>query len=224
MDFRTQVIAPGATSRFGADALLLVIAGQAVPAGLDEPLADAVREAVAQGDLTLKPGKVAYLRQVQGVKAPRVIVAVSADTTARALKVAAAAGLGVVKGLGARHLGVMLAGYGELQDAHAEAVASAASEAVYVYRTTKPSAPAAPKLDKLTLLASAKTDAAALGAGLARAAAVAEGVTLARELANRPGNHCTPTLLAAEARKMARAQGLKVEVMERKQLEKLGMG
>jgi leucyl aminopeptidase len=49
-------------------------------------------------------------------------------------------------------------------------------------------------------------------------------VTLARELANRPGNHCTPTMLAHEARKMSRAQGLKIEVLDRKQIDALGMG
>jgi leucyl aminopeptidase len=67
MDFRTSVIAPGATIRFGADALLIVLAGDKLPPTLDEPLAAAVKEAVAQGDFAHKAGKVAYLRQVAGV-------------------------------------------------------------------------------------------------------------------------------------------------------------
>jgi leucyl aminopeptidase len=49
-------------------------------------------------------------------------------------------------------------------------------------------------------------------------------VTLARELANRPGNHCTPTLLAEEALRLGKTHGLKVEVLDRKDMEKLGMG
>ncbi|MBI5258588.1 MAG: leucyl aminopeptidase [Burkholderiales bacterium] len=224
MDFRTHVIAPGATSRLGADALLIVLAGDTLPAGLDEPLAAAVKEAVAQGDFALKPGKVAYLRQVAGVKAPRVAVACAAHGAPKALKAAAAAGLGVLKGLGARHLAVQLAGLGELHAGHAEALATAVADAVYLYRSTKPSAPPAPKLDKLTLLAGSRPEAAELATGLERAAAVIEGVNLARELANRPGNHCTPTVLANEARKMARAHGLRIEVMDRKAIEKLGMG
>ena len=222
MDFQTQVMAPGATAKLAADALLLVIVGDTMPAALDAPLADSVAEAIKHGDLALKPGKCAYLRQVPGVKAPRVVVAVAKDGSARAVQAAGAAGIAVVKGLGVKHLAVLVAG-ADLGAAQAEALAAAAADAVYLYRTTKPSAADAPALAKLTLLV-AKADAAAAAAGLARGAAIAEGVTLARELANRPGNHCTPTLLAAEARKMAKAQGLKIEVLDRKQLEALGMG
>ncbi len=223
MDFQTQVTAAGTTAKLVADALLLVIVGSSLPESLDAALADSVADAVKQGDLVLKPGKTAYLRQVPGVKAPRVAVAVAKDGSARAIKAAGAAGIGLLKGLGVKHLAVMLAGVDAVDAAQAEALATAAAEAVYVYRTTKPSAEAAPALVKLSLLV-AKADAAAAIAGLACGAAIAEGVALARELANRPGNHCTPTLLAAEARKMARANGLKIEVLDRKQIEALGMG
>jgi leucyl aminopeptidase len=224
MDFHTQVITAGGTGKLAADALLLVLVGDALPAGLDAPLAAAVNEAIEQHDLALKAGQTAYLRQVAGVKAPRVVVAVAKDGGAKAVKAAAAAGIGLVKGLGVKHLAVQLAGLPAVDASHAEALATAACDAVYLYRTTKPSASNAPKLARLTLLVGGKVEAHAADAGLARGAAIAEGVTLARELANRPGNHCTPTMLAAEARKMARAQGLKIEVLDRKQIEALGMG
>jgi leucyl aminopeptidase len=223
MDFQTHLMAPGATAKLSADALLLVLAGDTLPPTLDAPLADSVTEAVKLGDLQLKPGKTAYLRQVPGVKAARVVVAVAKDGSARAIQAAGAAGIAVVKGLGVKHLAVLVAGVDRLGAAQAEALATAAADAVYLYRTTKPSAAPAPVLAKLSLLA-AKADAADVAAGLARGAAIAEGVNLARELANRPGNHCTPTLLAADARKMAKAQGLKIEVLDRKQIEALGMG
>ena len=223
MDFQTQVMAPGATAKLAADALLLVIVGASLPAALDAPLAESVAEAIRHGDLVLKPGKSAYLRQVPGVKAPRVAVAVAKDGSARAVKAAAAAGIGLVKGLGVKHLAVLVAGADGMGAAQAEALATCAADAVYVYRTTKPSAAEAPALARLTLLV-AKADAPAAAAGLARGAAIGEGVALARELANRPGNHCTPTLLAAEARKMAKANGLKIEVLDQKQIAALGMG
>jgi leucyl aminopeptidase len=224
MDFRTHVIAPGATSRFGADALLIVCAGDKLAPGLDESLATAVQAAAAQGDFAHKAGKLAYLREVAGVKAPRVWAAAVANSSPKSLKAAAAAALGQLKGLGAKHLAVLLHGYEAPGAAHAEAIATAWGDAVYVYRTTKPSAAPVPKLEKLTLLAATQADAAALQAGLDQGAAIVEGVTLARELANRPGNHCTPTMLADEARKMGRAKGLKVEVLDKKAIEKLGMG
>ena len=224
MDFRAQLLAPGTCAKLAADAWLLVIAGDRLPAGLDAGLAKAVEDLIALGDFACKPGKLALLRQVPGLKAPRVLVAAAKNGSPKAVKAALAAGLAQVKTLGVKHLAVQLAGVEPLQAAHAEAVAVAAADAAYTYRSTKPSAAPAPALAKLTLLAADDSALAAAEAGLARGAAVAEGVALARELANRPGNHCTPAMLAAEARKMARAQGLKIEVMERKQLEALGMG
>ena len=223
MDFRTQVIAAEATSRQAADALLLLIVGDRLPANLDAPLHQAVKDAVALGDFAFKPGQAAYLRQVAGVKAQRVTVVAAKDGSAKAVRAAALAGIGQIKSLGVKGAAVLIAGADAVTAALAETVASAAAETLYTYRTTKPSAPAASALSKLTLLV-AKSDQKAADAGLALGAAIADGVDLARELANRPGNHCTPTLLANEARKMARAQGLKIEVMERKQIEALGMG
>jgi len=60
--------------------------------------------------------------------------------------------------------------------------------------------------------------------GLHRGEAIANGVALARECANRPGNHCTPSYLADQARQLAKAHDLGVEVLNRKEVEKLGMG
>ena len=214
----------GAVSRLGIDALLLLLVGDQQPAGLDEPLAKALADAVAWGDLVLKPGKAAYLRQVAGLKTPRLAVAVAGDASPKALKQAAAAGLALLKGLPVKQVAVQVAGCNPLGTAQAEAVAAAACDAVYLYRSTKPSAAAAPLLARLTLLVASKAEAQAADAGLTVAAAIGEGVALARELANRPGNHCTPTMLAQEARKMSRAQGLKVEVLDRKRIEALGMG
>jgi leucyl aminopeptidase len=60
--------------------------------------------------------------------------------------------------------------------------------------------------------------------GLQRGQALAAGVELARECANRPGNHATPSYLAAEAKKLGKQFGFEVEVFDRKAIEKLGMG
>jgi leucyl aminopeptidase len=60
---------------------------------------------------------------------------------------------------------------------------------------------------------------------LAQGNAIAEGVALARDLGNLPGNVCTPTYLAEQAQSLARGnRKLKLTVLERKEMEKLGMG
>src|SRR5207249_5770406 len=104
-----------------------------------------------------------------------------------------------------------------------EALVAAVGDATYVYRHTKPSAPEAPPMAKVSLL-NGKAQAGEVAQALTRGQAIAAGVQLARECANRPGNHCPPTYLADEAKRLGKAHGLKVEVLERKDAEKLGMG
>jgi leucyl aminopeptidase len=58
----------------------------------------------------------------------------------------------------------------------------------------------------------------------ARGRAIAEGVALAKDLGNLPGNICTPAYLAEQAVELGKRHELKVQVLEQKELEKLGMG
>ena len=52
----------------------------------------------------------------------------------------------------------------------------------------------------------------------------AEAVILARNLANRPANILTPEGMAEEARKLARRHDMNCEVLDRADIERLGMG
>ena len=223
MDFRHQISSPDALAGLTCDALVLVVTGDGVDPALDATLAAALGDALAQGDLSLKAGKSLYLHRPAGVRAARVAFVAAGGTTVKAFKAAVANGINLVKGSGAKHVAVGLAGAGTLTDAHAEAIVTAARECTYLYRHTKPSAPAASRLDKLTLLCT-KADAKPVQQGMGRGHAIAAGVNLAREWANRPGNHCTPTHLADVAKKLGKEYGLKVEVLDRKACEKLGMG
>jgi leucyl aminopeptidase len=59
---------------------------------------------------------------------------------------------------------------------------------------------------------------------LVEGASTADGVELAKTLGNLPPNICTPAYLADEAKKLARQFKLGVEVLERADMQKLGMG
>jgi leucyl aminopeptidase len=223
MDFRHQGASLDALAAVACDALLVVVAGEKADRSLDAAVRRLLDDAVAQGDFELKRGKTMYLHRPQGLKAARLVFAACGAATTKSVKAAVAAGLAALKGGGSRHVAVALCGVGELAAGHAEALVTAVNDATYLYRHTKPTAPPASSLTKVTLLGE-KTAARALGEGLARGQAIAAGVTLARELANRPGNHCTPTFLGEQAKKLGREFGLKVEVLDRKAIEKLGMG
>ncbi len=222
MDFRHQIATASGLAGVDVDALVLVVADVVDPE-LAAPLADLISAAVADGDLALKKGRSLYLHRPAGVTARRVVVAIAGDNSAKAFKAALADGLAALKTSGAQTLGVALGSAGPVTEAHAEAAMLAAADATYLYTHSKPSATPGWALKSLTLLGS-RSGARAAQQGLRRGAAIAAGVKLAREFANRPGNHCTPTWLGQQAKKIGKELKLDVEVLDRKEIEKLGMG
>ena len=227
MDFKALALGPAGIAAVAADAVLVVIASQQVPAGLGEALTQLLQPAVTEGDFVFKPGHCLYAHQVPGVKAGRVVLVHGGDGAAKAWRKALTSGIQALKAGGSKHVVVALVAEPAAQNAlglgHAQILATCVSDVLYQYRATKPSASAAPVMRTVSLLCS-KAQLAELSAGLEQGLAVAEGTSLARECANRPGNHCTPSYLAAQARKLGKDLGLKVQVLDRKDCEKLGMG
>jgi leucyl aminopeptidase len=223
MDFDIHTAEPKDLARAEADALLLVVGEGTSTQAPGKALGSVLQRALLDGDLALKAGRSLYLHGVSGVKAPRVVFAAASAPTPKAFRAAVAAGLALLKGGGARHVLVASLMPQPLDESHAQALPAIVGDALYVYRHTKPSAPPAAKLQRVSMACGAG-QAAALRQALKRGEAVAAGVALARELANRPGNHCTPSFLAEQARRLGKEHGLQVQVLGRTELEKLGMG
>ncbi|MDX1455863.1 MAG: leucyl aminopeptidase, partial [Gammaproteobacteria bacterium] len=79
-------------------------------------------------------------------------------------------------------------------------------------------------LNKVSFVAEGKS-AAKRKTAVKNAAAVASGVEFTRDLGNLPGNICTPTYLANEAKKLAKEHAkLKVTVLDEKKMKELKMG
>ena len=95
----------------------------------------------------------------------------------------------------------------------------------YRYSETLSKPKPAPKLARLVVAPAGDDSAAATKRALAAGAAIGEGINEARELANLPGNICTPTYLAQRVRKLARGdKKLSCKVLEEKQMREMGMG
>ena len=81
-----------------------------------------------------------------------------------------------------------------------------------------------PPLRELTFAVERRSELAAGKNALDQGLAIAAGVTLARTLGNLPGNVCTPAYLAETALQLAGDHGLDCQVLERAEMEALGMG
>jgi leucyl aminopeptidase len=80
------------------------------------------------------------------------------------------------------------------------------------------------KLERCTFDVPRRSDLQDGDRGLAEALAIAKGTALAMDLGNLPGNVCTPSYLADQARKLADAYPIKTRILEQADCEKLGMG
>jgi leucyl aminopeptidase len=196
---------------------LIVLVPQAFKAGKDD-LSVLVGQALKSGDLEAKPGKTLVLYRPLQSNAVRVVLAFVGEGAALQVRKAVLAAVGLVKTSSLKKLLVSFAAPAH-EDAVRAAVAAIA-DATYAYTQTK-SKPEGRTLQKALVAA---TNASEVQASFDRAVAIVMGVELAKEWANRPANHATPTMLGQAAKELAQLPRVSCEVLGPKEVAKLGMG
>ena len=96
-------------------------------------------------------------------------------------------------------------------------------DATYQVNAIKSKKPEPKALTKIAIHVE-KADNQQAEVALKQGLAISTGVGLAKDLGNLPPNICTPTYLGEQAKKLAKQYGFKVEVLDKKEIEKLGMG
>ncbi|HRH82380.1 MAG TPA: leucyl aminopeptidase [Thiobacillaceae bacterium] len=184
-----------------------------------------------RGDLRDKAGATLLLHGVPGVAAERVLLVAMGKQDGlgeRAYRDALRAALRVLSEIGVGQATLHLTEL-EVKGRDAawnaeQAVMAALAEAYRFDRMKSEPAKDLPKLKTLTLAVAGRAQVKSAEAAAARGRAIARGMHLAQDLGNLPGNVCTPTYLAEQAKKLAKEHGLKAQVLERKDMEALGMG
>jgi leucyl aminopeptidase len=192
---------------------------------VDQKCKGALRQALA--DLSGKLGSTLLLRALPNVAAERVLLVglgARQEFAEPAFRDAVRAAGNVLRELGAKDAALFLV---DLKVAdrplgwNVRHAVLSLRDAFYRFDELKQKKNPAPNLGHVTLPLPA---AAPLNDALAEAQATADGTDLARTLGNLPPNICTPSYLAEQAKKLARQFKLDVEVLERRDMEKLGMG
>ena len=196
---------------------------------LDRASQGSVREVLRRGDMEGKLGATLLLYRVPGVAAERVLLVglgPEADLREREYREAARAAVKAAQQTGA---GSATLCFTEIKASRrdsvwkARQVALVAAECAYQFDYMKSKKSEPRPLARIELLAATR-DAAGAALGLRQGQAIGAGVSLTKDLGNLPANVCTPTYLAEQAKKLAREHKLEIEVLERKDMEKLGMG
>ena len=82
-----------------------------------------------------------------------------------------------------------------------------------------------PSLRKVSFPFTTRGEGALVKLGILQGRAINDGIDLTKDLSNLPGNICTPSYLAEQARNLSRQfKGIKATILDEKQMEKLGMG
>ncbi|MFW5748996.1 MAG: leucyl aminopeptidase [Chloroflexota bacterium] len=182
----------------------------------------------ATGDMSGQAEEVTLLYSRGALPAPRVVLVGlgEADTVnARVLRRASAAGVQKARRAGAVHIALALPPDLNLLavDEVAQAIVEGAVMGLYTYRGQKTGEANGVTVTTLEI-AAADLDASLVERGAARGRAYAEGALVTRDLANLPPNICTPAYMAQRAMEVARAYGMRIEVLEENQMRALKMG
>ncbi len=200
-----------------ADAVVVLLAKGRSPAGLPPREAAAVAALADAGVVTGRAGEV-VVQLLDGKPPPRLLVVGVGDVTKAGADAARNAGGTLAKAARQQKLSSLaVLAPGD----HVAAIAAGFVLGRFSYAEHKGTATDAadgPMPVRLTLVGPADADA------VARAVVVAEAQNFARTIAMRPGNDINPPTLADLAEEMAADVGLSCDVLDEKDLAKLGMG
>ncbi len=196
---------------------------------LDKSLGGTLSRALSAEEFKGKPGTATAFHTQGRIPALAVVVVglgKKDKLTLPALRMASAAGMAKAKALGAKKVAVALvdeairgAGAGD----KAQVIVEGGLLGTYQFLKYK-SEKDKKEIQEVALLLSKPAERGKAQAGTAKGEVVGGAVNFARDLVSEPAASLTPTLLAEEARKVAREAGLKIKVMEKAEVEKLGMG
>ena len=199
---------------------------------LDQASNGVLRKLIKRGDLGSKEGKTLLLHDIPNVKAQRILLVQCGDQKAfndRKFDKIIKASLTAIKDSGTKDATFLLEELvlpkHDLEWKTTQAV-MLCEDAMYQFtqlKSKKADKPA--KLSSIYLALSDRQQSEAAQTAIKTGAAIAEGKQLAKTLGNLPGNICTPSYLAEQAKALAQShKKITTSVIEEKQMKELGMG
>ncbi|HLU76329.1 MAG TPA: leucyl aminopeptidase [Burkholderiales bacterium] len=231
MEFSTKVAEPNKLAT-GALVVGMYESGKLSDsaAAVDKAAKGLITELVKRKDVTGKAGSTRVLLKPANLPCDRLILVglgKEAEFGAKAYRDAVRAAANAIKDTGAADAHLYLVELPvrgcDLRWTARQAVMVTA-EVFYRFEEFKSKKSPAATLKKFVVALSEKSVLNAINEGVAEGRAIAAGMELAKNLGNRPSNLATPSHLAAQAQQLAKTYKLGVEVLERKDMEKLGMG
>ena len=217
MNFELKTLSLAAAAKSSSEVLIVLISDQFQAA--KDPVSLLIEKAIKAKDFSSKTGKVLHAYAAPGVSATKLVFLGVGAAKAVDMRSAMTGLTASLKAAETKKLTVVSPE--SLSASSMQALLVALAEGTYVYGTTK-SKPATRALTQVNLgLPSVNLS---LQNALKATVGMIQGIEFAKEWANRPANHATPTMLAKAAMALAKSGAMSCEVLGPKEVAKLGMG
>jgi leucyl aminopeptidase len=199
---------------------------------LDKSSKGALQRILKRGDMDGESGQLLLLYDIPGIQAERILLVGLGKQREFNRKQYAKCVVAAISNLNRNHAMEAVWGLCDLASDDfslpqlIRETVNSAEASLYKFNETKSEVKKNQRpLKRLVLLLQDRRHLKAAQKSLSQACAIADGIALTKNLANLPGNICTPSHLADQARKLGREDSrLKVRILDERQMTKLGMG
>jgi len=199
-------------------------------ANIDKTLAGAITQLISQGEIKGKLNEVTIIYSLGRLPATRVVIAglgKEQELSQDRVRGAVAETCRLLKQKGVDNIATIAQGAGvagiSLESA-AQAVTEGALLGVYSFRKHITKEAEHGEIKQLTIVATDEIKLPIVEQGCHRGRVLAEATNLARDMVNEPANYMTPSQMAETAKELAQSYGLELNILEREQMQELGMG
>ena len=228
-------VVAGDIAKTKADAIMVpFFEGMERPEGdiatMDKALDGAISQLISQGEIKGKLNEITIIHSLGKLPAARAVITglgkqqeLSQDKVRGAIaKACRLLRQKEVSSIATTAQGAGIAGI--TPEGAAQAITEGALLGIYSFRRHITREAEYGEIKQLLIVSSDESGLPALEQGCHQGKVMAEAANLARDMVNEPANHMTPTHMAEMAKKLAATCGLELTVLEREQMQELGMG
>ncbi len=225
----------GDLSKIEADALIVnLFEGISQPGGatgaVDEALDGVITQLIGSGETKGKLGEITMIHSLGRIAAKRVLVVglgKQDQLTLDRIRRISGEACRFLRSKAARRVATMVHGSGKggvEPSKAAQAITEGSILGLYTFRRHITRESNDSRIEELIIVDRDQAKLSDLEKGCALGKVGAECVVFARDMINEPSNFMTPTDMAEKARKMATELGLECTIMDRQEMQDLGMG
>ncbi|MFC1939290.1 leucyl aminopeptidase [Chloroflexota bacterium] len=228
-------IAIGDIAKIKVDAIIVnFFEGLKRPGGdtatVDKALDGAISQLIKQGEIKGKPKEITVVHSLGKLPAARVAVTGlgrQPELSLDKVRGAVAETCRLLRKQGVSSIATIVQGAGIAgitREAAVQAITEGALLGVYSFRRHITREVEYGEIKRLTIIDADKNRRSALEESCRKGRILAEATNLARDMVNEPANYMTPGHMAEKAGNLAKTYGLELTVLEREQMQELGMG